>query len=281
MKPLSDTHIDRGWGSFLPYLERRLMGTATGIKALDDYLLGLGGITLIQGETGCNKSTLALQIAYHQLVQGHPTIMLDCENGLNRLRMRLICMANKVSETDVKIARADKDTLRRLAAPLRGLPLHVYTEPTRELEIIHERVGDAISAYGRPAILLIDSVQAMPPLNEDRALSLERWMGFFDTLKLAYEGKLTVLVTSEINRASYGQEAGLGAGKGSNSLEFKAETLFDMRRGSDGLINLKVAKHRDGQAGAVFPMRKVFADANNPQSFTFLLEAALEGDVAL
>src|SRR5689334_1532290 len=127
MKPLSETILDKGWNGFLAYLERRLKGVATGIPELDDYLLGLGAVVLFQGETGSNKSTLALQILHHQLSLGAAAIMLDCENGQNRIRMRLMCQANRISETDIKVARTSMETLKRYRKPLVGLPLHVYT----------------------------------------------------------------------------------------------------------------------------------------------------------
>jgi KaiC/GvpD/RAD55 family RecA-like ATPase len=281
MKPLADTVLDKGWGSFLNYLERRLKGVATGIPELDDYLLGLGAVVLFQGETGSNKSTLALQILHHQLSLGAAAIMLDCENGQNRIRMRLMCQANRISETDIKVARTSMETLKRYRKPLVGLPLHVYTEPPSGLEEIGVMVDQAMEAYqGRHVVLLVDSVQAMPRLADEGNVSIEMYMGFFDQLKLRHEGRLTILVVSEINRAAYGQEQGLGAGKGSNSLEFKAESVFDMRedKAQPGVIKLKVAKHRDGQKGATFFLKKVMAEEENQTSFVFLLEVADGGD---
>jgi KaiC/GvpD/RAD55 family RecA-like ATPase len=281
MKPLSETILDKNWGGFLDYLARRLKGVATGIPELDDYLLGLGAVVLLQGETGSNKSTLALQIMHHQLTKGAAGIILDCENGRSRLCMRLLCQANRISETDIKVARTSMETLKRYRKPLVGLPLHVYTEPPKDLEAIGAVVDEAMQIYeGRHIVLLVDSVQAMPRLADEGNVSIEMYMGFFDQLKLRHEGRLTILVVSEINRAAYGQEQGLGAGKGSNSLEFKAETVFDMRedKAQPGVIKLKVAKHRDGQKGATFFLKKVMAEEENQTSFVFLLEVADGGD---
>ncbi len=281
MKPLSETILDKSWTGFLSYLERRLKGVATGIPELDDYLLGLGAVALFQGETGSNKSTLALQIMHHQLSKGAAGIILDCENGRSRICMRLLCQANRISETDIKIARTNMEALKRYRKPLVGLPLHVYTEPPKDLEAIGAVVDEAMLAYeGRHVVLLVDSVQAMPRLSDEGNVSIEMYMGFFDQLKLRHEGRLTILVVSEINRAAYGQEQGVGAGKGSNSLEYKSETVFDLRENKavPNTINLKVAKHRDGAKGAVFQMRKVFSEPENHTSFTFMLEVGEGGD---
>ena len=277
MRSLDETRIDKNWKAFLAYRDRRLQGVQTGIDAFDKYLLGLGGVTTIQGETGCNKSTLALQIVHFNLKLGHPCLMLDRENGDGRIRSRLMCQANNVSETEIKVCSIEQ--LKKYREPVKDLPLHVYTEATKDLELLKSRVEEALQVYQKPLILLVDSVQAMPPLDPDRAMNIEKWMNYFDQLKLDYEGKLTILITSEINRASYGLEGGLGAGKGSNAIEFKSETLIDLRSGQGpNDIKALIAKDRDGQKGAMFLVEKQFADPNNGASFTFKLDVS-EGDI--
>lgn len=273
MKALNESHINNRWKDFLAYRDRRLRGIQTGLGPVDQYLLGLGGITTIQGETGCNKSTLALQIVRHNLKLGNPCLMLDRENGEGRIKMRLMCQENNVSENDIKVCAIDR--LKEYRDSISGFPLHIHTEETRDLAEIKARTQELLALYpGKPGILLVDSIQAMPTLDPDRAMNIEKWMGYFDQLKLDFEGKLTILVTSEINRASYGLEGGLGAGKGSNAIEFKSETLLDMRSGSTpDSIKALVAKHRDGQKGGIFILEKVFADKANGSSFTFKLEA--------
>lgn len=279
MKPLVEAKLDRGWKDWIAYLDQRLRGVETGEEALDKYLLGLGGITVIQGSTGSCKSTWALQIAHHNLKKGHPCIMLDRENGINRLRNRLICQSAGVSENDLKASRGDIEALREYRDSVKSLPLYIYTETTSNTELIKERIAECLALYKKPMTLLIDSIQAMPPLDTDRAKSIELWMGFLDQLKLDFEGKLTIIVTSEINRASYGGENdAVGAGKGSNSIEYKAETLFDLRSSDDpDVLRLKVAKHRDGQKGAVFLLEKGLSNPENKASFNFRLHTIPEG----
>jgi len=275
MRSLNESHISQNWDSFKDYLRRRLRGVLTGIEGLDKFLLGLGNIVVLQGDTGCNKSTLALQILHHNLLLGNPGIIIDKENGEGRLRSRLLCQTSKKSETTL-LASSD-DEILPFAARVAALPLHIYTEALRDFDAIALRVGEAFSRYpNRPLIVLIDSLQALTPVDADQRVNLEKWMYFFDELKVAHNGRLTIIITSETKRAGYGTEDGIGRGKGTNAIEFKAETLLDMRQSErEGEVELLVAKHRDGIKGARFNLEKVLADRNNNRSFVFLMKEAL------
>lgn len=270
MKSLAESRIKAKRESFKKFLRRKTEGMETGIPGLDRYLLGLGGFVSIQGETSCNKSTLGLQIAHHNLKQGRPCIVLDKENGDGRIISRLMCQANNISETDLKVA-APADRIR-MWNQVAEYPLHLHTEPIGDCEEVAERVKEALDIYKRPVTLLVDSVQALDPIADDQRVSLERWVYFFDRLKVEYEGRLTIIMISEKNRMSYGQ-AGVGGGKGSNVTDYKPETVLDIRwkEGPDTYV-IKVSKHRDGMRGEEFELTKVLSKQSNKRSFVFLLE---------
>lgn len=274
MRSLKDASIKKGWKSFLAYRDRRLSGIQTGIVKIDSSLLGLGGVTVIQGETGASKSTLALQIAHHNLGLGNPVLMIDKENGEGRIRSRLICQRFGVSETDIKVAGEEK--LREWAREVGSYPLYIYTESVTDFAVVKERLLEMQSAHpARPSLLLIDSLQAMSAVDDDQRINIEKWMYFFDELKVQADGQLTIIITSEKNRASYGTAA-IGGAKGSNSVEYKAETLLDLRLSNAGNVVVKVAKNRDGAAGSEFTLEKLFASTGNLNSFTFKL-GSVEG----
>lgn len=273
MKELIDASIQnkKGWSAYLNYRNRKLQGITTGIEELDKSILGLGGLTILEGGTGANKSSLALQIIYHNLKLGLPAIIIDAENGEGRIRSRLLCQANSLSESQLLTATVPE--LRTYRDSVMHLPLYIYTEPVLSHEILSKRLDQMFSKHpDKPGILLIDSLQALHALDSDQRINLEKWMYFFDRLKLMYDGQLTIICTSEINRSSY-DEAKIGSAKGSNSVEFKAELLLDMRLDSrdNQVVVVNVLKHRDGIRGQRILLKQVLNDINNNRSFTFML----------
>lgn len=272
MKALNEIKITQNWGAYLKYRSRKIRGVLSGIPSIDKYLLGLGGMVVLQGSTKSSKSTLALQIVHNNLKLGNPCIFIDAENGEGRLRSRLMCQANQV--TEIELMGANSDQLKAYRAPLMEYPLYIYTEPIMDQEELALRIKEALDLHpAKPLILLIDSIQAMYPLGEDQRVSLEKWVYFFDRLKVQYDGRLTIIVVSELNRSSY-DTAKVGGAKGSNSIEYKAECLLDCRADRDSSdIWVEVLANRDGNKGARFRLEKVMKDPNNDRSFTFMLRA--------
>lgn len=270
VKPLKDSSIASSWESYRSYIARRQSGIYTGISSLDEYLLGLGGTVSVQGETSVNKSTLALQICHHNAKRGNPVIIIDKENGLGVLMSRLLCQSAEKSETMLRDLGA-KDRIA-VAARLDALPIYIYTESVKDQEDIVDRIKEAYEVHKKPVILLVDSVQALDAAATDPRVSLETWLYFFDRLKVEMDGKLTVIMVSEKNRMSYGG-AGIGGGKGSNVLDYKPETILDIRwHDSEDVYVVKVLKHRHGLRGGEFDLRKKLVDPQNNRSFCFLLE---------
>lgn len=271
MKTLQEVSISKNWDSFVHYLDRRVTGIQTGIDALDRYLLGLGGVTIIQGDTGTNKSTLLLQIALNQLIQGHPVMMLDKENGQGRLRSRLTCQINNISEVDLLVA--NKEQRLEWVKPVVKLPFYIYTENVKNFEVIEQRLREMSDMHeGKPMLLLIDSLQALSPTDTDQRISLEKWLYWADSMKVQYDGSLTIIATSEVRRAAYDIKESIGRAKGTNAVEYKAEVLLNLKEVKEtGEIKVEVAKNRDNIKGAVIKLEKCFSDPNNNRSFIFKL----------
>lgn len=277
MSDFASKHLNHHWASFLSYRSRRLTGIQTGIPALDRVLLGLSGITVLQGSPGSFKSSLALQIAGYQASLGNPALIIDRENGRERFRMRLLCQANAVSQVDV--LTCEKARLKELVATVRDWPLYVETEPMRAYDQIGESLKEMERLHpGKPMLLVVDSLQAMPIIANEERISLQNWMGALDQAKLDWEGRLTTIVTSEKRRGAGGEEyerANLSSGKGSSSVEYKGEIVLDLRRNKQsGNIIVEVMKHRDGAANVAVELQLVLSDPSNSQSCTFRLEAA-------
>lgn len=272
MKPLQESRIHNKWKSFRDYMQRKSMGVNTGISSIDKELLGLGGLVSIQGETSSCKSVLGLQIAHYNLKKGTPCLMVDKENGEGRVLARMICQANGISEEQLK--NADAEAQKAYRASVDGLEMHLHTEPIQQLQEFEERVRECWELYKRPFLVLYDSIQASDRMTDDQRVSLENWVYFLDRIKVEYQSRITIIMISEKNRSSYGTQ-GTGGGKGSNVVDYKPETVLDIKwNPDDDTFTLHVSKHRDGPRGQTFLLQKVFSDANNKRSFCYLLEQA-------
>jgi replicative DNA helicase len=276
MRSLNELTIDKDWDAFLSFRDRKLQGVQTGVASIDRVLHGLSGVVVIQGAPGCNKSTLALQVAQHQAEQGNPSLIIDRENGRERFRLRLLCMSNRVSTVDA--LTCTKDTLRKYVTKIQNYPLYVCTDPIESADEISKSLAALWEKHQKPMLLVVDSLQAMPLIAADERLSIQEWMKQLDQLKLDWEGRLTIIVTSEKARGEGGRnysEAKLSSGKGAGGIEYKAEMVLDMRRANEGSeIIVEIVKNRDGCAGVAVRLQPVLANPSNPSSFTFKLEEA-------
>lgn len=160
------------------------------LPRLSDAAGGVFGFWAIAGEPGLGKSTLARQIGAH-LSQHMPVLDYDYENGPGVLAARLS---------------------RALGSQFTPVASRWYVrESIQTLE-------DDVARLGARALIIIDSVQALP-LSVDHATdSLARWVRRFE--RLARQGH-AVLAVSEKGRAYYG-EAHLAGYKGTGALEYAA-----------------------------------------------------------
>lgn len=247
----------------------------TGISGIDKRLGGLQGITVLQGEPAACKSTLCLQIANNVATQGHPVFIIDCENGLQRLRIRTICQLNKVTQPEVLACSEEQDSL--WGRQLSNLPIFSMTHVPKEgaHEIVVNYIKELYSQYQKPVLLVADSLQSLPKLSEDPRINIDEWLKFFDSVKLMAEGLVYILITSEKKRGTYNDAFKDGA-KGSGTIEYKAEIVLDLRRNESArTIVLACTKNRDGLDNFQVDFEKVLTNPDDEASFCFLLEEML------
>src|SRR6185369_6755625 len=174
-------HIANSLSDFNTFCERRLDGIETGIIPLDKALLGLHGITLIQGSTGSNKSTLALQISNYHAKKYGPVLYFDRENGKNRVLMRSFCQRHNLSDVDVLLASQDKKN--EMFNSFKRRPFFLFMDKT--VEEIEEAVQELKHSYGgRRILLVVDSIHALPVDEPEVRTFITKYMNKLDALKL-------------------------------------------------------------------------------------------------
>lgn len=270
-------HITTYWDRFEDFLANRLQGIRTGFPTLDAKVLGLPGLTVVQGEPKSNKSTFCLQVALHHAKNYGPVIYYDAENGVSRLLWRLGCLINTCSTEEY--AKPENAALREQTKTfLEKYPFTIIDEAEGDIdnEYLEQIVHAVYEKHPKKRILLVlDSIQALPRIREKDIQNTDTWVLTIDRIKKFYQGYLTILCTSEKNKASY-KEAVVGGSKGSGSIEYKAELLLDMQAATEerplGLIT--IAAGRDVPRGDKVSYDLVLSNPHNPLSFTFTLKEA-------
>ena len=86
--------------------ERDTLGVSTGLD-IDKYIGGLigGDLTIIAGEPGKGKTSLAMQTAFHVAMQGHRTIVFSLEMARRQYMLRLYATIGNVNAEDIKRGR--------------------------------------------------------------------------------------------------------------------------------------------------------------------------------
>lgn len=265
---LSSKRLGNDVDAFLRYMRKEKSGLSTGLKRLDQKLLGLAGFVALVGEPKACKSTLAMQIALHNASNGIPVYFVDQENGRRRLAKRMLC--NRLDATWTTLPQ--EGGLGEAYASLSELPFYLHCGKL-PFEQLQTDVDELFSFHPQsPGLLVIDSLQAMASKAESMRASVDELLIGLDQLKLAYDGRLTILVVCEKRRGVYG-EAAIDAAKESGRIEYKVEQQLDLRNSADGsAVIVECTANRDGPKGIVVPLKKVCKDPSNESSFLFKLE---------
>lgn len=179
---------------------------------------GLYGSWVIGGEPKLGKTALSWQVALDvSSTNDLPVLYYDLENSFNVM----------VDHTR-KIYKGDHAKARKALSKI------YHRDSIRTLEADLSRVG-------APALVVVDHIQRLPASVEFKKASLDRWIHRLDSLK---KRGFTVLMISEINRASYNSDAYMGAYKESGEIEYAAETGIQLLRGPGETVEVHVVANR-------------------------------------
>lgn len=267
---LLGNHISNNWVSFVQSVAGNIRTTSTGIDSLDAKIGGLAGSLCIRGAPGSNKSTLATQIALNFAKNYGPVLFVDEENGINRLRERLLCCEAKVSQAKLReIAKTSSELPSEKL--LVDLPFYVVSQKTEQ--DVGEYYYELLNFYNKPVLVVLDSIQSMPYLAQDAQQSTISWVRFLDSLKVANPGNIFIIWTSEKTKSAFESQKGLGGSADSRSIEYKAEIVIDIQPdiADDTLLSVWVVKNRDYPPNQGVSLSKVYFDPIDNTSFCFRL----------
>ena len=230
----------------------------TGYPSLDRLLAGglrRGELTMVGGDAGAGKTSLALGIAIRAAVVGHPVLILTHESNMERCWERLVSAESGVTHIAMRtgvLPNGGADALRSAADVLRRLPITVEpAAPTPSALSERLDVGDL------PALVIIDGLAGLDqpprPVAEAQAqairiakrTALVQDVAVLLTAPLASDG--VVIPPPRPTLSGFGM-LGTAAAVADAVLGIFREALYDDAPDVAGAFEVHLLKHRSAPA---------------------------------
>jgi replicative DNA helicase len=235
------------------FLDDAIPGLPTSFSALDRKIMGLQGLVLLGGPPKMGKSVMALNIALHVArdVEGASVLYYDVENGWNIVVLRLL--SNLYGRTISQLRERGKSEVEAWQADLEEKVPGLYLTTDNSLmrpDAIHRQIQ---RAGADKTLLVLDSLQKLPPLEKQRRDSIDRWLRELEQIK--QDPNIAILLISELSRGekeAHYKNPTLGAFKESGDIEYTADVALQFTKAkAPGQAALHCVANRHGESGYV------------------------------
>lgn len=185
------------------YENKVSIGVPTGLADFDRASGGLfpGQMSVLSGETNSGKSTIVLNIINSALLAGHGVALFTLEMGRDEITDFLFSLNCRVDRNHFNTGKFTVEEIQSMIERSRDIatfPLWVFDDSTITAAQIRKRVL-ALKAEGRIGLAVVDYVQITMPDNlfnnrEQEVAAVARAL-----CATAKDGKLPVLVLSQLN----------------------------------------------------------------------------------
>ena len=240
-------------------MENAFKGVPTGFAELDVMTTGLqrGELYIVAARPSVGKTAIAVGIARHVAIEEQvPILFVSLEQNRRELIERLLCNHAQVDGQRLRTGRprpAESDRLLQAGELVSKSRLFIADVPNQTMTTIAANARRMKRLYGIE-LLVIDYLQLVSA-DAKRETRQEQIANISRRLKLlARELAIPVLVLAQLNReveARQGQRPKLSDLRESGALEQDADGVFLLHRHDDTLIDLIVAKQRNGPTGDV------------------------------
>lgn len=235
-------------------------GIPTGFATLDDAFGGglkPGKNIVLAARPGVGKSSLAWQVSAAVAARNKPVLVLSQEMQAGDLVDRAVANLGRVSLSRLTTGRFDKDDWTRIteaADTTARMPLYIDDQPALTVLDIRNKARQVQQHCGGLALVVVDYLQlcASASTHDSRHHQIEAISRGMKTL--AKEIGCTVLLLSQLTRASELDEPELHHLKESGAIEEDADTVILLHPMGDApeggmLVLVKLAKNRQGRRG--------------------------------
>jgi replicative DNA helicase len=235
-------------------------GVPTGLKTLDGKTGGLqpSDLILIAGRPGLGKTSLALCIIEHAALRaGKTCAIFSLEMSELQVVQRLISMNAEIDGNRIRRGRLSLPELQAISdASGRLQQAQIYVEESSRLTVtdILAKSRRLQAERGTLDLIVIDYLQLIEGAAGDEDNRVQEVAKISRALKaIARELEVPVVALSQLSRQieTRGTEPMLSDLRESGALEADADLVMflwqkDQQDRKDGLVRLKLAKHRNG-----------------------------------
>lgn len=236
-------------------------------RDLDKYLSGLqkSDLVILAARPGMGKTSMALNLAQRASVEhGIVSAVFSLEMPKEQLVQRMLCSAAKVDQSKVRSGMASKDDLRKLSKALGPLSsAQIYIDDTPGITVMEVRSKCRKLKLEKKSLdlIIIDYLQLMRSSQKRVENRQQEIAEISRSLKaLAKELDVPVVALSQLSRSAEKDkdEPSLIHLRESGALEQDADVVLFINRKKveeevedHGLVDIIIAKHRNGPTGKV------------------------------
>jgi replicative DNA helicase len=240
-------------------------GLPTGLLDLDEKIIGLrgGDLIVVAGRPSTGKTTLAMNIALHNALDGKSVFVASLEMSALSLTERAVASVGRIDSRNLKSGKIDSDDWRRVAeaqGKMQSAKLHIDGASRLTVERLRARCKRVKARQGL-ALVLVDYIQLMDAdgnsRNEEIA-SISRGLKL-----LAKELDVPLIALSQLSRKCEDRtdkRPMLSDLRDSGAIEQDADIVLTVYRdelhnpssNAKNIAEINVAKNREGETGRVY-----------------------------
>lgn len=178
----------------------------TGFTDLDQVTSGLkpGSLVVVASRPSLGKTSFALDVASHvALEQKLPVLIFSMDMSSMQIAARLACQTGRVDSYDFRVGLLAPDARERAAAAIEKLKdadLYIDETPALKVSDLVARTRKVFDTHGRLGLVVIDHLQAMPPLHSEVTSTQAYNEVMFELRALAKEVDVPIVMLSRLNR---------------------------------------------------------------------------------
>lgn len=175
----------------------------TGFQSIDDVILGMqpADLVVIGGRPGMGKTTLALNMVYHEAAQGYPILYFALDTPKNQVSSILLSIHSKIPYKQILLnhpANIKDNKVEESIKEISELPIYFNFSSAIHIKEILNHIREAVE-FQHVKVVYIDYLQFIAK-DEEIADCIMSGEICYQLKLLAKELGITIVLLSELNR---------------------------------------------------------------------------------